>query len=75
MDVSATIPYGDSDEHTCDYCGAVIATIITKQTAHNEREEYYCPECKKEYSAKASMPIRVQLVSPRTDGRTDRYPS
>jgi len=74
MDVASTIPYGDDRQHTCDYCGAELHVHITKQTAHNEKEEYYCPECDKRYYAKASLPIqRVQVLKPRTDGRTDKY--
>jgi DNA-directed RNA polymerase subunit RPC12/RpoP len=58
MDYSATIPYSDGREQTCSNCGAEFSVIITKQTAHNEREEYNCPECGEEYYARASMPIR-----------------
>ena len=68
MDVASTIPYGDSEEQTCDYCGAKFKAVIVKQTAHNEREDYNCPECDNSYSAKASQPIRVIIISPRTDG-------
>lgn len=67
MDYAATIPYGEDKEQTCSKCGAEFTVHITKQTAHNEREEYYCPECKEEYYAKASMPITVTLNKKRTD--------
>ena len=74
MDVAATIPYGDSRTHKCDYCGAEMQVFITKQTAHNEKEEYDCPECGKTYHARASLPISPpKLISQRTDGRTDKY--
>lgn len=73
MDVASTIPYGDSEEDICNYCGAKFRAIITRQPGHNEREDYNCPECDKQYFARASMPIRVVLISKRTDGKTDKF--
>lgn len=74
MDVASTIPYGENFKHNCDYCGAEIEVSITRQTAHNEKEDYYCPECDKEYFSRASLPIRhVVLLKPRTDNKTDKY--
>lgn len=74
MDVASTIPYGDSREHDCDYCGAGLEINYTRQTSHNEKEEYYCPECGKEYTVSASLPIQhVNVTHPRTDGKKDKY--
>lgn len=74
MDIASTIPYGDSTTHNCDNCGAELEVNFVKQTAHNEKEEYYCPECNKEFYARASLPIRdVRVIKGRTDGKTDRY--
>lgn len=69
MDYSATIPYGEEREQTCENCGAEFEVRITKQTAHNEKEDYNCPECGNEYYARASMPITVVLKKKRTDGK------
>lgn len=73
MSLRETIAHADSHDQTCTYCGAEFHVRITKQSAHNEQEDYSCPECGKQYDARASMPIRTVLISPRTDGRTDRY--
>ena len=73
MDIASTKPYGNSEEGVCDYCGAKFKAIITRQSGHNEREDYNCPDCNKRYSARASLPIKVTLISPRTDGKTDKY--
>lgn len=74
MDRASTIGYGESFEHKCSYCGAELKVSITRQTGHNESEEYNCPECDKEYSHRASMPIRnVKVLKGRTDGKTDKF--
>lgn len=76
MDYNPTISTGDSFEDKCDNCGARFKVNVTKQTAHNDREEYNCPECGKQHSTRASMPINdrdITLISPRTDGRTDLF--
>ena len=76
MDYSATNPNGDSDTHNCDYCNAKIEVRYVIQTGHNEKEEYNCPECNKLFHSKASLPIQqhdVKLLSPRTDGKTDKF--
>lgn len=74
MDIASTIPYGESSIHSCDYCGAEIEVNITKQSGHNEPEDYYCPECNKKFSTWASVPIRdIVLLKKRTDGKNDRY--
>jgi len=73
-DWNATHPYPDNDiNKTCDYCGCVFRMQSAKQDGHNEPEEYYCPECFKEYRIRACNSPKVTLISPRTDGKTDRY--
>jgi hypothetical protein len=52
----------NEDEMRCE-CGCLFKVIIFKQDGHNEREEYYCPDCNKEYSAMASLPPRVIKLS------------
>jgi uncharacterized protein with PIN domain len=51
------------DEIRCE-CGCLFKVSIVKQDGHNEREEYYCPDCRKEYWAMASLsPSVVKLNS------------
>lgn len=76
MDYNAVYPSGHGNEEKCDYCGAKFSFSYQTQAGHNEREEYDCPECEKEFIVRASMPImqeNVKLVSTRTDGRTNKY--
>lgn len=74
MDWSARHEYLDKDwEETCDYCGCVFRMVSCRQDGHNESEEYYCPECNKEFRIRASNSPRVTLISKRTDGKTDLY--
>lgn len=61
----------DDFEQTCDSCGATFKVIVPSQKELNEPEEYYCPECHKEFKCRASNSPRVSLVSKRTDGLTD----
>jgi len=63
----------DNFEKTCDYCGCVFQVIVPGQKGHEEPEEYYCPECNKEYKYRASNSPTVTLIKPRTDGRTDKH--
>ncbi|WP_286760619.1 hypothetical protein [Salegentibacter sp. UBA1130] len=73
MNHGFTISGGDSFEENC---GAKFKVNTTKQKAHNDREEYNCPECGKTSTRRASLPFRdrnINLILPRTDGRTDRY--
>lgn len=62
MDVAATISKNSSFKENCENCNAVYLVSITEQAGHNEREEYYCPTCKKENSERASLPIKVTLI-------------
>ena len=76
MDYGATITTTEGHSHTCDNCGAEISVSVAKQSGHNEREEYYCPECNKRFTTRASLPImqgNVKLIKPRTDEKTDKY--
>lgn len=68
MDIAAKKPYGDGREETCRNCGAEYFLHITKQTGHNEREEYNCPVCNEEYYAQSSMPIQITLMNKRKNG-------
>jgi len=58
---------------TCDYCGAVYDVHVSELEGCNQSEEYYCPECGKEYKRRSSNSPHVHLKSPRTDGKTDKY--
>jgi Zn finger protein HypA/HybF involved in hydrogenase expression len=69
-----TFSYEKSNyEQTCNYCGCVFQVVAPGQKGHEESEEYYCPECNKEYRTRASNSPRVTLIKARTDGRTDSY--
>lgn len=73
-DWAARNAYNDKDwQEACDYCGCVFRVENQLQDGHNESEEYYCPECQKEYKIRACNTPRVTLISKRTDGKTDRY--
>lgn len=74
-DWTARNPYPDRQyQETCDYCGCIFEVETQKQDGHNEHEEYFCPECGKEYGEWACITPRVTLISRRTDGRTCKYP-
>ena len=53
----------------CDVCGAKFRVVVPGQKGHEEPEEYYCPECGKEYYVRASNTPSVTLISKRTDGK------
>ncbi len=63
----------DNFERECDYCGCVFKVEVPGQKGHEEPEEYYCPECNKEYKCRASNSPNVTMVSPRADGKTNKY--
>lgn len=50
------------DKIRCE-CGCLFKVSIVKQDGHNEREEYYCPDGNKEYSAMALLPPKVIKLS------------
>lgn len=58
----------DSFDQTCS-CGAVFNVSVPGQEGCEEPEEYYCPECRREYKTRASNTPTVRLISPRTDGK------
>ncbi|SHL55613.1 hypothetical protein [Fibrobacter sp. UWH4] len=62
----------DDFEQTCDNCGAVFRVTVPGQKGHEESEEYYCPECGKEYHVRASNSPSVILIAGRTDGKTNK---
>jgi hypothetical protein len=71
---SATHSYVDSDSNeSCDNCGCTFRVVVEKQDGHNESEEYYCPDCRKEFRTRASNSPRVTKISNRTDGRNTAY--
>ena len=73
---AAMYPYKDKDWNVdCDYCGCVFRLQTELQDGHNEKEEYYCPECDKEFKIRARITPTVTLISKRTDGRTGRCKS
>lgn len=61
-------------EQECS-CGAKFEVIAPGQQGHEEPEEYFCPECLRMYKTRASNTPDVRLISPRTDGKTDKHPS
>lgn len=74
MDWESTHEYCRSNNvETCDYCGATYTVFVPEQKGHMDSEEYFCPECGKGYSCWASNTPRVDLLTKRTDGKTDRY--
>jgi hypothetical protein len=61
-DRSAMNPYLDCESEIQCECGCLFKVSIIKQDGHNDREEYYCPDCRKEYFAMASLsPTVVKL--------------
>lgn len=74
MDYTAIYPYPDKDfETTCPFCGCRYRVQTQLQDGHNEREEYYCPECGKEEGIRTCLSPTVTLISGRTDNRTCKY--
>jgi len=57
----------------CDFCGAKFRLSVPGQDGHEEREEYYCPECGKNSTCRASNRPSVDLIDKRTDNRTISY--
>lgn len=64
---------GQNQKEVCDFCGCCFRVETMLQDGHNESEEYYCPECRKEFRTRACISPVVTLISKRTDGRTCLY--
>ncbi len=72
--LEAAISYRkDSSDETCDFCGCIFNVVVSGQKGHEESEEYYCPECSKKFTCRASNSPRVTLKEKRTDGHTNKY--
>ena len=56
----------------CSNCGAKFEVITTKLEGHNEKEDYFCPECSEPYKVRASVTPIVNLISKRTDIRKSK---
>lgn len=52
----------ESFEQECSSCKSTFRVDLTKLEGHNEKEEYYCPVCNKEYTRRASNSPIVTLV-------------
>ena len=60
-------------EQSCKYCGARFEVSVAYQAGSDAAQDYGCPECGKDDQVRAARPPTVRLISPRTDGKTDRY--
>ena len=60
-------------EKKCLYCGARFDVIVTRPRVMEEEDDFGCPECGKVYSTHSGSIPQVELIEPRTDGKTDRY--
>ena len=60
-------------EKACAYCGARFRVLATVRPDAPHREEVTCPECGKSYAVEAASEPEVQLLRPRSDGKSDRY--
>lgn len=52
----------DSFEQVCERCGSEFKVSCPGQIGHEEREEYYCPICRKEFTCRASNSPKVTLI-------------
>jgi DNA-directed RNA polymerase subunit RPC12/RpoP len=57
----------------CDYCGAKFQVELARQEGGNPQRVYACPECGKHYEAMSTLPLKVRLLSPRSDGKSGGY--
>lgn len=60
-------------EKACVYCGARLRVEVARKSRHDAMHDYACAECGKTYEMQAALPPVVFLVTPRNDGKTDRY--
>lgn len=58
---------------SCAYCGARFTVFVSRERGGVDHEGYACPECEKSYTTHAALEPMVSLLSPRSDGKTDRY--
>ena len=58
---------------SCSYCGAQFEVEIDRKHGSNQAQDYACPECRKTYTVRATVPPALKLLTPRTDGKTDSY--
>ena len=59
----------------CTCCGCKFRVEVKEQKGYKDREEFCCPECKKEYgcSASDSPSISITLLERRTDDRIGQH--
>lgn len=63
MDWTATHSYLESDHiEECSNCGCKFRVKIYKQAGHNDTEEYYCPNCRKEFKVRACNTPEVYKI-------------
>ena len=60
-------------ERSCVYCGARFRVLAAHGPERDHPKDYACPECGKHYDTEASDEPQVRLISPRRDGKCDRY--
>jgi transposase-like protein len=49
-------------KQVCEICGSEFKVTCPGQKGHEEREEYYCPVCRQEFTCRASKPPKVTLL-------------
>jgi transcription elongation factor Elf1 len=60
-------------EKSCGYCGARFRVLASHLPQRDVPEQYGCPECGKHYEVEAAVEPEVRLLTPRSDGKHDRY--
>ena len=71
MSFQSTDSYVENVSLTCD-CGAELKVTIVRQPDFNVNDVFNCPECNKEHTIRASIPVlaeNVKLIKHRTDGK------
>ena len=58
---------------SCLYCGAQFQLLLAHSPDGDDSFDCECPECGKTYDVQAALRPDVRLLSPRTDGKNDRY--
>jgi predicted RNA-binding Zn-ribbon protein involved in translation (DUF1610 family) len=62
-----------SFERACTYCGARFQVEVARRSGDNAAQSFACPECGMSYEVRAAFAPQVRLISPRSDGKDDRY--